>query len=1753
MLRTSTISRWFVIGSIVLACGATDALAQPPGWTQLSSTGPSARHGHGMAYDSARGRVVLFGGGVGASDLLGDTWEGRWEQSGSTWTWTWAQLVIPGDKPGPRHSMAMAYDSARSVVVLYGGYAPGREADTWEWDGVTSTWTSRSASLPGSRWGHAMAYDAHRGKVVLFGGIDSTGALLNDTWEWDGGTEWIRKTDLDPRPGPRSYHSMSYDSERKVIVLFGGTRETSPYYWGDTWEYDGTAWTLRSTAGPSARRMAGMAFDNTRNLTVLFGGTTGTYQNDTWAWNGNAWELALVGGPPSSSRPAARYGHGMVCFGKIVLFGGFTGSDNSQTWDYGAPLTQQWACCFADGSCQEMAQAHCLSAGGVGWQENIVCAASPCALPPPEAAYFLGDQPLSGSAAHQINTATGNFHYKEVDLAIVSRRESLVFARFYNSLDRRIGPLGQGWRHTFHIVLTPHNPPTWPYVSVTWANGQAVFWEPDGANWKPATRDLHDKLEYSGGIWTVTRRNLDRYEFDSNGRLLSIRPRGNGSNAVTLEYASGEHFRRLMKVTDPVGHTLDFGYDDAIDRLTSVTDHTLRSVRFDYPAGRLTQVIDVFGNPNYSIDYDYDSNGYLKTVKDQRRDPQRYTVVTNTYSPDGTGKVTKYRDGNGNETSFQFRANETEITQQVGSQTIMRLHKSEMVYKRQTFDQDPLGHQVIYTYDENYNRKTAQDRNGNVTTFGYDSLGNLTSVTDPDDTADPNDGGVTTIEYGDPNVPHLPTRKTDALLYVTEWTYDARGNPLTEKRYLTVPPGASFVQKTWTYNSFDQLVMETDERGHKHEFVYDTAGKLIEQRRWDCTNPSSPVLVGRTWYGYDSLWRRVWVTDGRGSGPQDAAYTSRIYYDLDDRVTRTESPPVVGPSGEPHLIVQTFGYDPVGNRTSSTDGNGEVTTYVYDGNNNLTHIHRPQGRTTRYEYDALNRRVKTIDANNYETTYLYDAADRLLETRDVLNNAWINTYDDHGNVLTQADPSGVTLTHEYDVLHRRKLTRDALPTPSIWRTEFDKLGRATRKIDASNQATQFTYDALGRLIAVVDAAGGRTEYTYDAIGNLLQILDANGHVVSRRQYDARNRLIRAEDGNGNYYTYGYDFVGNQTWVRDANAQPSGAVTTLTYDGANRRTAMLYPDGTWVTFAYDDNGNRQRMTESAAPGSPSEFSYDELNRLIASQDRYGKRVDYMYDPVGNRTRLIYPGNKQVNYVYDAANRLTSITDWDNRTTLYTYDGMRVATVVFPNGIVETHGHDDAGRLTSLANSGGVDLPGFAWTRSPDGEPLSATETNTLAPVIPTRVVTYQYDRDNRLTESSKGVYEYDPNGNLTGREIGGVLTEFAYDAEDRLTAYVRDPGGAAPFAVENVYDGDGHRIARRENGVETRYVLDRGRSMSHVMCETNTAGQIQAYYLHGPTLVARIDAATGEPRYYHGNDLGNIVALTDAAGEVTDRYAYDPYGLPAGREGDTPNPFTFVGGLGVMVEEPDNPMGLYFMRARFYDPDTGRFIGKDPVEGTLTNPLELNRYAYGLDNPVVYSDSSGRSFLSDYIEARRAGSRQTIVQFLVERAKAKREAQRSSAAASSGGGCGGGGGGGGGGGTTQSPFFQPLSLSSFLSVKYVSADFIGPLQQGYVRASDIRVFQSAPNTQANWASPTQYMSNAPRQEQSTTKMPTYSVPGLYTVEMPAPPPGLDPEMGLLYTFVDLYYRQPQTAKGHIEAHQRWRNWLGTDPYGRALQR
>ena len=304
---------------------ASAELSDRPDW--LLAQGPSnvpARYGHAMAYDSGRGRVVLFGGANDNNSIdFGDTWE--WD--GTTWI-----VRTPALSPIPRFGHAMAYDAARERVVLFGGYdfvSGSFLADTWEWDGNAWVETTPPTS-PSVRFGHGMAYDANRQRVVLFGGAGDT-SVLADTWEWDG-SAWIERTPA-TNPPAREYGALAYDDARGRTVLFGGFDGAT--YFGDTWEWDGDDWVEFAPAtSPPGRTWHMLAFDAARGRTVLFCGYNGTIAfNDTWEWDGSAW----IETSPAVS-PTPRVVAAMVfdrARSRTMLFGGYDGRlPLGDTWEW---------------------------------------------------------------------------------------------------------------------------------------------------------------------------------------------------------------------------------------------------------------------------------------------------------------------------------------------------------------------------------------------------------------------------------------------------------------------------------------------------------------------------------------------------------------------------------------------------------------------------------------------------------------------------------------------------------------------------------------------------------------------------------------------------------------------------------------------------------------------------------------------------------------------------------------------------------------------------------------------------------------------------------------------------------------------------------------------------------------------------------------------------------------------------------------------------------------------------------------------------------------------------------------------------------------------------------------------------------------------------------------------------------------------------------------------------------------------------
>lgn len=291
-------------------------------WSEvMPQTNPPGRNQHALAYDSAHSQVVLFGGNSGdPNNPLGDTWV--WDAT----NWTKGS---PQKSPAARFSHSLAYDSAHQQTVLFGGL-PALFNDTWVWDGKNWTQMNPTTSPP-PRYAQAMAYDSAHGQTVLFGGQTIKVVLLNDTWTWDG-ANWNQKSPASS-PSARYFTAMAFDSTHGQVVLFGGSNANGTVY-GDTWVWDGTNWTQKSPpSSPPARQGHAMTYDSVHGQVILFGGVSAdgsTILGDTWTWDGTNWtQQAPVASPPARNASALAYDS---THSQAVLFGGYTSTYANDTW-----------------------------------------------------------------------------------------------------------------------------------------------------------------------------------------------------------------------------------------------------------------------------------------------------------------------------------------------------------------------------------------------------------------------------------------------------------------------------------------------------------------------------------------------------------------------------------------------------------------------------------------------------------------------------------------------------------------------------------------------------------------------------------------------------------------------------------------------------------------------------------------------------------------------------------------------------------------------------------------------------------------------------------------------------------------------------------------------------------------------------------------------------------------------------------------------------------------------------------------------------------------------------------------------------------------------------------------------------------------------------------------------------------------------------------------------------------------------------
>ncbi len=632
---------------------------------------------------------------------------------------------------------------------------------------------------------------------------------------------------------------------------------------------------------------------------------------------------------------------------------------------------------------------------------------------------------------------------------------------------------------------------------------------------------------------------------------------------------------------------------------------------------------------------------------------------------------------------------------------------------------------------------------------------------------------------------------------------------------------------------------------------------------------------------------------------------------------------------------------------SSLTQNGKTAIPSYDAKGNVTSIQRPDNKTEYFTYDAYNNLTAHTDAKGITTTYGWSSDGKFLNSvsRPIGNGSNLTqtfSYMTNGMVSSVTNNEGVVTNYAYNSYGN--LNQVSLPVLSLTSSAiYDYASRMASATNARGKTTSYQYDLNDNLIQETDPLNRNTNYGYDDNDNLTTITNAKGGVTTLT-YDSWDRLISEEFG-GSTKAYDYDIMGRLTQHRKAGyATDNSRKFDYIYDPL---TGFLKSNGYIQDIGYDATTKNMNSIRGGtnASNSLSNFIYDNLNRLSSYTDYYGFTVGYGYDDNGNVTRIDYPNNNKLYKTYDNLNRLRTLT-WN--TTLiatYNYVGSQLDNIVYGNGVKAQMTYDNAGRPTSQStktnNGTGSTIYAVNFTLDNLGNHTEENETHPFSTIpTPTAGTTnYTYTTTNRIQTAGSSNFTHDGDGNVKTKSLSAGSNNYGYDLEDNLTSI----SGTTTNSYE--YDAFGNRRKAIRNGTETHYVLDIN-GLATILAETNSSNTVQNYYIHGLGLAARIKP-DGTIHYYHPDFRGSTIGMTDASQSITHKYQYDEFGNLLNSQEADPNPFRYVGTYGIMYETPD----LAYMRARYYDPTTGRFNSEDPIWGT-------NLYPYADNNGVMNVDIDG---------------------------------------------------------------------------------------------------------------------------------------------------------------------------------------------------
>ncbi len=1046
------------------------------------------------------------------------------------------------------------------------------------------------------------------------------------------------------------------------------------------------------------------------------------------------------------------------------------------------------------------------------------------------------------------------------------------------------------------------------------ASGQGVVFARDGSGQITSVRDPLG--------------NEVRYSYDTNHNLVGFN--NQLREQTTYQYHPTPFINHLKSITLPDGKVVTQFEYDSDGRLSRACDAD-GCARADYDlVGRTQTNIDA---TNRATTYLYDQKGNVISKRDALGN-------TETFSYDANGNLLEHRDAEGNLTKRTWDASGNMLSV--------------------TLPHEPAANPAHFT-----------------TTFSYDAKGNLLSAIEP--------SGAKTVNTYDSRSNLLSIADEDGTL-LSKFTYDGNGRQTSESD--------PFGTLTYSYGSNGHLSTLTDETGVVTSFTHNTVGNITGFTR-------QGVTAG---LGYDSMGRPT--THSYSDGVSFTyGYGLGVDWNSAEGNTIPKVQRVFNNKGAPAQITDATGaatkweYDAAGRVTAEIDALNSRTTYTYDAAGRLESETDPMGNTVSYDRDASGRLLTFTNGENKSKRFTYYPDGRPKTSTDATGLIWRYAYTPTSATVTDGLLRTVTTETNLQGLVTRIINADG--TDRRWsylieNPQIDEGDSPTSFIDEAGRTRTFTYDTRAQMLTASDFSGEKAMYTY-GVNGLSGATDAEGESIGFT-YSPDGQITRLSFGDGSFKSFTYD----ASRRLDSVTLASGDTRVLTYDAGGRLSTDRRSTAENFSFSWDPNSN---LLTASNPLGTASYEYNANNVVTRYRTSTGESLAYEYDRVGRISSQVLANNSgtQTNtsrYEYDDAGRLLSATDQQNRKTRFSYDAAgRLQSRVQPNGITARYSYDARDQITGIryANAADATISSIVYTRNPGGEPNKITWHDGSYVLI-------GYDPAVRVNSerffSSSDVlqrhlqYEYDKAGNRIARIDDGAKTNFSYgDAHRLLSAsgaqsqqYLHDANGWVKsitrsdlsanltynfagqiasvsrdgIAHQYTYDAAGHRIQVTSNGKTRRFVQAvavAGEYENPQAILDGDSNLVQSYLYAGDMPLQR--TGSSGTVYYLTDAMGSVIALTDADGNMLGSVKYDAYGGEFDRTGDMALPDSAGGDFRFHGQWKDAASGFYYMRARDYDPVSGRFLSTDPAEPDLREPESLNRYSFANGNPYWYSDPSGR--------------------------------------------------------------------------------------------------------------------------------------------------------------------------------------------------